>query len=54
MDINNNYLKNYLLTCDYSKPARLIAQEIKEILYLNNGGTLEDDATVIVSKIELN
>ncbi len=53
-DINNNYLKNYLLTCDYSKSAKLIAQEIKEILYLNNGGTLEDDATVIVNKIELN
>ncbi len=53
-DINNNYLKNYLLTCDYSKSAKLIAQEIKEILYLNNGGTLEDDATVIVNNIELN
>ena len=53
-DINNNYLKNYLLTCDYSKSAKLIAQEIKEILYLNNSGTLEDDATVIVNKIELN
>ena len=53
-DINNNYLKNYLLTCDYSKSAKLIAQEIKEILYLNNGGILEDDATVIVNKIELN
>ena len=53
-DINNNYLKNYLLTCDYSKSAKLIAQEIKEILYLNNDGTLEDDATVIVNKIELN
>lgn len=53
-DINNNYLKNYLLTCDYSKSAKLIAQEIKEILYLNNGGALEDDATVIVNKIELN
>lgn len=53
-DINNNYLKNYLLTCDYSKSAKQIAQEIKEILYLNNGGALEDDATVIVNKIELN
>lgn len=54
MDKNNNYLKNYLLTCDYSKPAKIIAQEIKEILYLNNGGAIDDDATIIVNKIELN
>ncbi len=54
MDPNSNYLKNYLATCDITKPAKLIAQEIKEVLYLNNGGILDDDATVIVSKIEKN
>lgn len=54
MDPNNNFLKNYLLTCDITKPAKLIAQEIKEVLYLNNGGVLDDDATIIVNKIEKN
>lgn len=54
VDANNNYLKNYLLTCDTTKPAKIIAQEIKEVLYLNNGGTLEDDVTIIVNKIEKN
>ena len=54
MDPASNYLKNYLATCDTTKPAKIIAQEIKEVLYLNNGGELEDDATVIVSKIEKN
>ena len=54
MDPNSNYLKNYLVTCDITKPAKLIAQEIKEILYLNNGGVLDDDATIIVNKIERN
>lgn len=54
MDPASNYLKNYLATCDTTKSAKIIAQEIKEVLYLNNGGELEDDATVIVSKIEKN
>lgn len=54
MDRNSNYLKNYLLTCDITKSAKVIAQEIKEVIYLNNGGVLDDDATVIVSKIEKN
>lgn len=54
MDPNSNYLKNYLATCDNTKTAKVIAQEIKEVFKLNNGGVLEDDATVIVSKIEKN
>ena len=54
MDPNSNYLKNYLVTCDINKPAKIIAQEIKEVLYLNNGGVLDDDATIIVNKIEKN
>lgn len=54
MDPNSNYLKNYLATCDITKPAKIIAQEIKEVLYLNNGGVLDDDATIIVNKIEKN
>ncbi len=52
IDPNSNYLKNYLLTCDTSKSAKIIAQEIREVLYLNNGGVLDDDATIIVNKIE--
>ena len=52
IDTNSNYLRNYLLTCDTSKTAKVIAQEIKEVFNLNNGGTLEDDATIIVNKIE--
>jgi stage II sporulation protein E len=54
MDPNNNYLKNYLSTCDIQKSAKVIAQEIREVLYLNNGGILDDDATIIVNKIEKN
>lgn len=54
MDPNNNFLKNYLLTCDITKPAKIIAQEIREVLYLNNGGVIDDDATIIVNKIEKN
>ena len=54
VDPNSNYLKNYLSTCDITKPAKIIAQEIKEVLYLNNGGVLDDDATIIVNKIETN
>jgi len=52
IDTSSNYLRNYLLTCDTSKTAKVIAQEIKEVFNLNNGGTLEDDATIIVNKIE--
>lgn len=52
IDPNSNYLKNYLLTSDTSKSAKIIAQEIREVLYLNNGGVLDDDATIIVNKIE--
>ena len=54
MEPNNNYLKNYLSTCDITKSAKVIAQEIKEVIHLNNGGVLDDDVTVIVNKIEKN
>ncbi len=54
MDSSNNILKNYLLTCDYTKSAKVLSQEIKEVITLNNGDALDDDATVIVSKIESN
>ncbi len=54
MDPNSNYLRNYLATCDTTKTAKVIAQEIKEVLHLNNGLELDDDATVIVTKIEKN
>lgn len=50
-DPNSNYLKNYLMTCDKTKSAKMIAEEIKEVIYLNRG-ELDDDATVIVNKIE--
>lgn len=54
VDPNNNFLKNYLSTCDITKSAKVIAQEIREVIYLNNGGILDDDVTVIVNKIEKN
>ena len=54
MEPNNNYLKNYLSTCDITKSAKVIAQEIKEVIHLNNSGVLDDDVTVIVNKIEKN
>ena len=52
LDPKNNYLKNYLETFDITKSARVIGEEIKEIIYINNGGILNDDSTVIVNKIE--
>ncbi len=54
MDKNSNYLKNYLSTCDITKSAKILAQEIKEVIYLNNSNELDDDITVIVNKIEKN
>ena len=53
-DKNSNYLKNYLSTCDITKSAKVLAQEIKEVIYLNNSNELDDDITVIVNKIEKN
>ena len=52
LDPNNNYLKNFLATCDISKSAKVIAQEIKEVININNNGVFDDDITVIISKIE--
>ena len=51
---NDNFLKNYLSTCDTTKSAKVIAQEIKEIIGFNLGLELDDDVTVIVNKIEKN
>ncbi len=54
MDVTSNYLRNYLSTCDTTKTARVIAQEIREVFFYNNSQELEDDITVIVTKIEKN
>ena len=49
---NNNYIKNFLSTCDVTKSAKVIAQELKEVININNDGVYDDDITVIVNKIE--
>ena len=51
IDPNNNYIKNFLSTCDVTKSAKVIAQELKEVININNDGVY-DDITVIVNKIE--
>ena len=52
IDPNNNYIKNFLSTCDITKSAKVIAQEIKEVININNDGVYDDDITLIVNKIE--
>ena len=52
IDPNNNYIKNFLSTCDVTKSAKVIAQELKEVININNDGVYDDDITVIVNKIE--
>lgn len=52
IDPNNNYIKNFLSTCDITKSAKVIAQELKEVININNDGVYDDDITVIVNKIE--
>ena len=52
IDPNNNYIKNFLSTCDITKSAKVIAQELKEVININNDGVYDDDITLIVNKIE--
>lgn len=52
IDPNNNYIKNFLSTCDVTKSAKVIAQELKEVININNDGVYDDDITLIVNKIE--
>ena len=52
IDPNNNYIKNFLSTCDITKSAKVIAQELKEVININNDGVYDDDITVIVNKME--
>ena len=52
IDPNNNYIKNFLSTCDITKSAKVIAQELKEVININNDGVYDDDIALIVNKIE--
>lgn len=51
MDINNNYFKDHLLTIDISKSSKAISDELLKYVLKENKGLLEDDVTIIVTKI---
>ncbi len=51
MDINDNYFKTHLSTIDKSKNSKIIAEELRKFVVKENKGLLEDDITIIVSKV---
>ncbi len=51
MDINNNYFNNHLLNIDVNKSSKVIADELRKFILKENKGLLDDDVTIIVSKI---
>ncbi|MDO4283107.1 MAG: SpoIIE family protein phosphatase [Clostridia bacterium] len=53
MDINNNYITEYLQTLDITKSAKNIADEINKLVIRENKNHLKDDVTILVSKIDM-
>ena len=51
MDINNNYFKTHLLSIDKNKNSKFIAEELRKFVLRENKGYLEDDITIVVSKV---
>ncbi|MNV78886.1 Stage II sporulation protein E [compost metagenome] len=54
MDVNNNYLYKYLQQIDSTRSARAIADDLYRVAVRENGTVLNDDATIIVSKLKIN
>lgn len=53
ININCNYITEYLQTVDIEKSAKNIADDINKLVLLENKNDLKDDVTIIVSKIEM-
>lgn len=51
MDVNDNYFKNHLLNIDTNKTSKSISNELLKFVLKENKGLLEDDVTIIVTKI---
>lgn len=51
MDVNDNYFRNYLFNIDVNKSSRAISTELRKFILKENKGLLNDDVTIIVSKI---
>ncbi len=53
LDINKNFLTEYLQNIDITKSAKVIADDINKMVIKENKNNLADDVTVLVSKIEM-
>ena len=51
MNINDNYFKNYLQSMDNKKSSKIIAEELKKLVLKENKNVLNDDFTIIVTKL---
>ena len=51
MYVNDNYFRNYLFNIDVNKSSRAISTELRKFILKENKGLLNDDVTIIVSKI---
>lgn len=52
MDIQNNYLTEYLKTIESTKLPRVISDEIQRLVMKQNENQLKDDVTILVTKIK--
>lgn len=52
MDINDNYLKKFILNMDLSQSSRIIAQNIMQTISNHYLNSIPDDVTVMVTKID--
>ena len=51
MDVNDNYFKKHLETIDTTKSSKMISNELRKFVLKENKGLLDDDVTIIVSKV---
>lgn len=52
MNATNNFLTNYLKNLDLTKNIKIIGDEIHKLVLKENNGVLNDDMSIIVSKIK--
>ena len=51
MNINKNYITEYLTSLDITKNTRMISDEMHKLVLRENKNNLNDDFTIIVTKV---
>ena len=54
LNVNNNFITDYLKSVDLKKSTKIISEEISKLILKNKNNVVDDDITVLVSKVVKN